>query len=111
MQDLPLFLEERKQELQRKRKEIEGKRNSRKIGPVERNGDGMELGFRATEVHRNSSENAMMEKILISIDAGLRAMEQGSYHLCVGCGKEIEAERMKTVFFPQRCAGCAKNAT
>jgi len=44
---------------------------------------------------------------LNQISVALRRLDAGNYTTCAGCGDEIAAERLRTVPYTDRCAGCA----
>ena len=46
--------------------------------------------------------------LLVQIDDALRRMDAGSYGLCEGCGKPIEAERLEAIPYATLCMDCKR---
>ena len=45
-------------------------------------------------------------RYLLYLDAALTRIEDGSYGICIGCGKEIPKERLEAVPHTQLCVPC-----
>ena len=46
--------------------------------------------------------------LLIQIDDALRRMDAGTYGICGGCGKPIEAERLEAIPYATLCMDCKR---
>ncbi len=46
--------------------------------------------------------------LLIQIDDALRRMDAGTYGICEGCGKPIEAERLEAIPYATLCMDCKR---
>ena len=47
---------------------------------------------------------------LRQIEAALTRIEKGKYGLCVGCGEEINPDRLEAIPFAAQCIGCANQS-
>jgi DnaK suppressor protein len=47
-----------------------------------------------------------LSRALSEVDAALRAMSEGVYGACVGCGEPISLRRLETVPWASHCIGC-----
>ena len=54
------------------------------------------------------SDSARLE--LEQLDGALRRLASGRYGICVGCGEQIEQERLSAVPYAVRCRACAEGA-
>jgi len=50
-----------------------------------------------------------LSRALSEVDAALRAMSEGVYGSCVGCGEPISLKRLETIPWASRCVGCQES--
>lgn len=50
--------------------------------------------------------NGNNEEVLMKIDQALEMIEEGTYGVCVNCGKDIAKERLKAIPFTRLCINC-----
>ena len=48
------------------------------------------------------------EHVLSAIDAALRRIDEGTYGICVSCGKEIAPERLEARPWANKCIDCQR---
>ena len=48
------------------------------------------------------------EHLLVTIDAALGRIEDGTYGVCISCGKPIGEERLEALPWAERCIDCAR---
>lgn len=44
---------------------------------------------------------------LKKVNAALERMKNGSYGICISCGREIEAKRLEAIAYSSQCLECA----
>jgi DnaK suppressor protein len=49
-----------------------------------------------------------LSRVLLDVDAALRAMSEGTYGACVECGEPITLKRLDTIPWASHCIGCQK---
>ncbi|SER37571.1 transcriptional regulator, TraR/DksA family [Gracilibacillus ureilyticus] len=62
-----------------------------------------DLGTELYERERDFTLESYREQELEEINRALEAMDEGTYHLCVECGKQIEEERLLAVPTTRYC--------
>ena len=45
-------------------------------------------------------------RVLAEINRSLRAIDEGSYGICIDCEEEISLKRLETIPWASRCIGC-----
>lgn len=66
----------------------------------------------ASETFERTREYALdanSKKILESIDAALKRIEEGSYGICDGCGEPISVDRLKAIPYATLCIHCQES--
>ena len=58
------------------------------------------------EVDYSLEENS--EHVLADIDAALKRIDDGTYGLCAGCGRQIAEERLEARPWATLCIGCQR---
>ena len=44
---------------------------------------------------------------IAQIDRALQRIQEGSYGQCIGCGEDIDAQRLSAIPYAEKCIGCA----
>lgn len=70
--------------------------------------DFADLGTSTFERERDLSIYENLKSTLSNINQSFKAMEEGSYGLCVRCGKEISYKRLSAIPFAELCLECKK---
>lgn len=60
------------------------------------------------EIDYTLGENS--EEVLSQIDLALKRIEDGTYGICAGCGREIGAERLDAYPWASLCIDCKREA-
>ena len=50
--------------------------------------------------------NGNNEEVLMKVDQALEMIEEGTYGVCINCGKDIAQERLKAIPFTRLCINC-----
>jgi RNA polymerase-binding protein DksA len=69
------------------------------------------LGDTATAMHDREVDYTLednAEHLLVAIDAALSRIDDGSYGVCMNCGKPIGEERLEALPWAERCIDCAR---
>jgi RNA polymerase-binding protein DksA len=69
------------------------------------------LGDAATAMHDRSLDYTLEdneEHLLGLIDAALKRIEDGTYGICVNCGRPISEERLEALPWAEFCIDCAR---
>ena len=66
----------------------------------------MEHSMEAVALEQNAALLNRQTKLLTSLDAGLKRIENGTYGFCASCQKLIEKERLEMVPHTQQCMQC-----
>ncbi|MFC4402066.1 TraR/DksA C4-type zinc finger protein [Gracilibacillus xinjiangensis] len=97
------MLEERKQEIIQKNEEA-ALALDEEIGELTTfNNHPADLGTELYERERDIALERNREQELEEINRALEAVDDGTYHLCIVCGKEIEEERLLTIPTTRYC--------
>ncbi|KAB8137980.1 hypothetical protein F9U64_07125 [Gracilibacillus oryzae] len=70
-----------------------------------------DLGTELYERERDFTLETFEEQELEDINRALEALDDGTYHLCVVCGREIEEERLLTIPTTRYCKDHASQTT
>jgi phage/conjugal plasmid C-4 type zinc finger TraR family protein len=79
----------------------------------ERPGYGSHMADHATEVFeqaRNLAVSQRLKRTLVEVNRALEKMDQGTYHLCDRCGKEIDQARLQALPHATLCMSCQARA-
>lgn len=44
---------------------------------------------------------------IAQIDRALQRIQEGSYGQCIGCGEDIDEQRLSAIPYAEKCIGCA----
>lgn len=44
---------------------------------------------------------------IAQIDRALQRIQEGTYGQCIGCGKDIDEQRLSAIPYAEKCIGCA----
>ncbi|GAA0902777.1 TraR/DksA C4-type zinc finger protein [Streptomyces thermoalcalitolerans] len=67
-----------------------------------------ETGRTTADDHLMSSQREAIERVLKEIDAAFARVENGTYGICLGCGKPIPAERLEILPYTAHCVSCLR---
>lgn len=101
--------EELKQMLEERERAVAEKLRSLRETPPTEVGGVTDAEEHAVDAFVQEMEFALAELAsgtLRKIDEALRRLEHGRYGICVACGLEIAAARLRAVPFADRCQGC-----
>ncbi|NNF22414.1 MAG: TraR/DksA family transcriptional regulator [Saprospiraceae bacterium] len=105
--------EKRKQELLLKKEELISK-ESRVTQGIRHTENELSRNFedQATERENDEVLDALKNGINLEIrqiDAALMRINEGSYGICVSCGKQVGAKRQEALPYATQCIECASN--
>ncbi|MCK1821740.1 TraR/DksA C4-type zinc finger protein [Streptomyces sp. XM83C] len=65
---------------------------------------------RTAEDHLLAAQRAALEQVLKEIEAAHARIDDGTYGICLGCGKPIPAERLEILPYTRHCVTCRHQA-
>lgn len=65
---------------------------------------------RSPDDHLLSAQKTAMERVLEEIEEAFTRIDEGTYGLCVGCGKPVPEERLEILPYTRHCVACGRRA-
>lgn len=98
--------------LLKKRLELEGKLRADLQRRDEEDGvkDTVESAFLSAEKDLNAALITMAASELVLINDALDRIQNGTYHVCLDCGEEIEKKRIEALPFATLCRSCKESS-
>jgi DnaK suppressor protein len=77
------------------------------ITSVELRGDSYDISSAIEEVEMSMTLRSMDSSKLNDIEFALERIENGTYGVCIDCGKNIPIRRLCALPFASKCVGCS----